>query len=154
MGKVEGKTKRSQKTYMQKPAEVTREWVIIDASETTLGRAATVIARQLSGRYKVEFTRNVDQGNNVIVVNAGKIEVTGKKKAQKEYFHYSGYPGGMRRRTLGEQLTIDPRKVIWDTVYGMMPKNKLRNVQLTRLRIYNDENHKHEAQTPKKVEVK
>lgn len=141
------------KTFVQKPAEVTRKWVLVDASDATLGRVATTIAKYLIGKYKPTYTAHVDGGDYVVVVNAAKLVVTGDKLEDKKYYHHSGFPGGIKERTLKEQMVRDPSKVIVDAVRGMLPKNKLVDGRLKRLKVYATEEHAHSPQQPVKVEV-
>lgn len=138
----------SQKTYSAKPADVTRQWYVVDASEAPLGRVATQIAVLLTGKSKPQFTKHIDCGDYVVVINAGSLQVTGNKLTDKKYYHHSGYPGGLRERTLAEQLERDPAKVIEHAVRGMLPANKLRDDRLSRLKIYAGSDHNHEAQKP------
>jgi len=141
------------KTYSAKPGEVTREWYLVDAEGQTLGRLATQIADTLRGKRKPQFTPHVDTGDFVIVVNAEKISVTGNKLDQKRYYRHSGYPGGIRSRTLREQLERRPTEVLRVAVKGMLPKNKLARQQITKLKIYAGPEHPHEAQNPKSLEL-
>lgn len=141
------------KTYSAKPTDVTRKWVVIDASEAPLGRVATVIATYLTGKNKPIYTTHIDCGDNVVVINAAKLVVTGNKLQDKKYYRYSGYPGGMKEMTLADKLERDPAGVIEAAVKGMLPKNKLAADRLARLRIFADENHGHVAQKPEKVLV-
>ena len=140
------------KTYSAKPGEITREWYIVDAEGKTLGRLATQIADTLRGKRKPQFTPHVDTGDFVIVVNAEKIQVTGNKLDQKRYYRHSGYPGGLRSRTLREQLERRPTEVLRVAVKGMLPKNRLARQQITKLKIYAGPEHPHEAQNPKPLE--
>ena len=140
------------KTYCAKPEEVTREWYLVDAEGKTLGRLATQIADTLRGKRKPQFTPHVDTGDFVIVVNAEKIQVTGNKLDQKRYYRHSGYPGGIRSRTLREQLDRRPTEVLRVAVKGMLPKNRLARQQITKLKIYAGPEHPHEAQNPKPLE--
>ncbi|HMS31080.1 MAG TPA: 50S ribosomal protein L13 [Candidatus Saccharibacteria bacterium] len=142
------------KTYSAKPSEVTRRWILIDASEAPLGRIATVIATYLTGKNKPMYTPHIDCGDYVVVTNAAKLVVTGNKLADKKYYRYSGFPGGMREMTLEQKLEKDPANVIELAVKGMLPKNKLAPERLARLRVFVDENHGHAAQKPEKIEVK
>ncbi len=151
---VQKKQKRSIRTFVQKPADVTRDWYVIDASEASLGRTAGVIALALSGKRKVTYTPHVDGGDHVIVINAAKLKVTGAKLKDKMYYHYSGFPGGLKEQTLEQVIAKNPAKAIEDAVYGMLPKNKLRPDMMQRLRVYPGAEHKQNAQTPKKLEVK
>ena len=140
------------KTYSAKPGEVTREWWLVDAEGKTLGRLATVIADTLRGKRKPQYTPHVDTGDFVIVVNAEKIQVTGNKLDQKRYYRHSGYPGGLRSRTLRDQLERRPTEVLRVAVKGMLPKNRLARQQITKLKIYAGPEHPHEAQNPKPLE--
>ena len=142
----------SMKTYSAKPGEITREWYLVDAEGKTLGRLATQIADTLRGKRKPQYTPHVDTGDFVIVVNAEKIHVTGNKLDQKRYYRHSGYPGGLRSRTLREQLDRRPTEVLRVAVKGMLPKNRLARQQITKLKIYAGPEHPHEAQNPKPLE--
>ncbi len=141
------------KTYSAKPGEVTREWYLVDAEGKTLGRLATQIADTLRGKRKPQFTPHVDTGDFVIVVNAEKIAVTGNKLDQKRYYRHSGYPGGLRSRTLREQLDRRPTEVIRMAVKGMLPRNRLARQQITKLKIYAGPEHPHAAQNPKPLNL-
>ena len=140
------------KTYSAKPGDITREWYLVDAEGKTLGRLATQIADTLRGKRKPQYTPHVDTGDFVIVVNAEKIHVTGNKLDQKRYYRHSGYPGGLRSRTLREQLDRRPTEVLRVAVKGMLPKNRLARQQITKLKIYAGPEHPHEAQNPKPLE--
>ncbi len=141
------------KTYVAKPAEREREWLVVDATGKTLGRLATQIADALRGKRKPEYTPHCDVGDFVIVINADKIAVTGKKLAEKRYYRHSGYPGGLRSRTLAEMLDRRPEEVIRKAVKGMMPRNRLARQQLTKLKVYAGSEHPHAAQKPETMEV-
>ncbi len=141
------------KTYSAKPGEITREWYLVDAEGKTLGRLATQIADTLRGKRKPQFTPHVDTGDFVIVVNAEKIHVTGNKLDQKRYYRHSGYPGGLRSRTLREQLDRRPTEVLRVAVKGMLPKNRLARQQITKLKIYAGPEHPHAPQNPKLLEL-
>ena len=141
------------KTYNAKPGEIQRDWVIVDAEGKTLGRLATQIAERLRGKGKAVFAPHVDTGDFVVVVNAEKIAVTGKKLDEKMYYKHSGYPGGLRERTLREQLNRQPTEVLRKAVKGMLPRNRLGRAQLTKLKIYAGPEHPHEAQAPTNFEV-
>ena len=141
------------KTYTAKPGEIERRWYVVDAEGQTLGRLATRIADQLRGKNKPQFTPHVDTGDFVVVVNAEKIAVTGKKLDEKIYYRHSGYPGGLKQRTLREQLDRRPTEVLRLAVKGMLPKNKLAARQLTKLKIYAGPEHPHTAQAPEPLEV-
>ncbi len=136
------------KTYSAKPSDVTRDWYVIDAAEVPLGRMATRIATLLTGKEKPQFTTHIDCGDNVIVINAAKLVVTGDKLTDKKYYHHSLYPGGLYERTLENQMDRDATVVVMKAVRGMIPINKLRPDRLARLKIYLDDNHGHEAQKP------
>jgi large subunit ribosomal protein L13 len=142
------------KTYTAKPGEITRDWYVVDAEGKTLGRLATQIADTLRGKTKPQYTPHVDTGDFVVVVNAEKIQVTGQKLDQKRYYRHSGYPGGLRSRTLREQLDRRPTEVLRKAVKGMLPRNRLARQQLTKLKIYAGPEHPHEAQAPKPLEVR
>lgn len=143
-----------QKTYSAKPSDVIRQWYLVDASELPLGRLATRVAQLLTGKGKPQFTQHIDCGDYVIVVNAEKLVVTGKKLNNKVYYHHSGYPGGIKARTLNEQLDRDPTEIIFKAVRGMLPVNKLRDERLKRLKIYAGAEHNHEAQKPQTINLK
>ncbi len=142
------------KTYSQKPSEVTRRWILIDASSAPLGRVSTEIAKYLIGKYKPTYTPHIDAGDYVVVINAGKVVVTGDKETDKMYYHHSGFPGGISDATLGEVRAKFPERIIEESVKGMIPRNKLAAERLKRLRVFLGEAHTHTAQTPEKVEVK
>ena len=142
------------KTYVAKPSDREREWLVVDATGKTLGRLATQIADTLRGKHKPEYTPHCDVGDFVIVVNAEKISVTGKKLENKRYYRHSGYPGGLRSRTLAEMLDRRPEQVIRLAVKGMLPRNRLARQQLTKLKIYAGEDHPHVAQKPTEMEVR
>jgi large subunit ribosomal protein L13 len=142
------------KTYNAKPGEVTREWYLVDAEGQTLGRLATRIADTLRGKRKPQYTPHVDTGDFVVVVNAEKISVTGNKLDQKRYYRHSGYPGGLRSRTLRDQLERRPTEVLRRAVKGMLPKNRLASRQLTKLKIYAGPKHPHAAQNPRPLDLK
>ena len=142
------------KTYSAKPTEVTRKWYVIDASDATLGRVSTVVAKLLIGKDKPNYTPHVDSGDNVIVINAANLTVTGQKFSKKIYYRHSGYPGNLRHKSLNQQVSIAPEKVIQKAVRGMLPVNKLRPGRLARLKVYGDSEHPHSAQNPEKLSVR
>lgn len=142
------------KTYVATPETRDRQWVLVDAEGQTLGRLATQIATTLRGKNKPEYTPHIDTGDFVVVVNAEKIKVTGKKLTEKVYFRHSGYPGGLRSRTLEEQLERRPEEVIRGAVKGMLPRTKLGRAQLRKLKVYAGSEHPHEAQKPRAMELK
>ena len=141
------------KTYNAKPGEITRDWYVVDAEGKPLGRLATTIADTLRGKNKPQYTPHVDTGDFVVVVNAERIAVTGKKLDEKLYYRHSGYPGGIRQRTLREQLDRQPTEVLRKAVKGMLPRNRLARQHLTKLKIYAGPEHPHEAQAPTPLEV-
>jgi len=142
------------KTYVAKPSDRERNWLIVDATGQTLGRLATQIADALRGKRKPTYTPHIDTGDFVVVVNAEKISVTGNKLAQKQYYRHSGYPGGLRSRTLSEMLERRPEDVLRIAVKGMLPRNRLARKQLTKLKIYAGAEHPHAAQQPQPMEIK
>jgi large subunit ribosomal protein L13 len=141
------------KTYVATAENRTREWYVVDAEGRTLGRLATQIADALRGKRKPEYTPHCDTGDFVVVVNAEKIVVTGDKLEQKRYYRHSGYPGGIRSRTLGEMLERRPEEVIRKAVKGMLPRNRMARQQITKLKIYAGPEHPHAAQQPKQMEI-
>jgi large subunit ribosomal protein L13 len=142
-----------QKTWNAKPGEIERRWYVVDAEGKTLGRLATQIADMLRGKTKPQYTPHVDTGDFVVVVNAEKISVTGEKRQEKMYYRHSGYPGGLKSRTLNDMLERRPEEVIRLAVKGMLPKNRLARKQLTKLKIYAGPDHPHAAQQPKPLEL-
>jgi large subunit ribosomal protein L13 len=136
------------KTYSAKPGEVERGWYVVDADGETLGRLATRIADTLRGKRKPQYAPHVDTGDFVIVVNCERIRVTGNKLEQKIYYRHSGYPGGIKQRTLAEQLARRPEEVIRHAVRGMLPKNRIGRAQLRKLKVYAGTAHPHDAQQP------
>ena len=142
------------KTYSQKPTEVSRRWILIDASQAPLGRVATQIASYLTGKYKPTFTPHIDGGDYVVVINAEKTVVTGDKETQKTYYRHSGFPGGIKDASLKEVREKHPERIIQAAVKGMLPKNKLSPERMKRLKVFVGTEHAHTAQTPEKVEVK
>ncbi|GBD45874.1 50S ribosomal protein L13 [bacterium HR41] len=141
------------RTYMANKATRERRWYVVDAAGKTLGRLATQIADVLRGKHKPEYTPHVDVGDFVIVVNAERVAVTGRKREQKIYYRHSGYPGGLRHRTLAEQLERQPEEVIRLAVKGMLPRNRLARQQLRKLKVYRGPDHPHQAQRPEPLEV-
>ena len=135
------------KTYSLKASEIERKWHLIDASDKVLGRLSTQIAALLLGKHKAMFTRNLDAGDYVVVINAEKVRFTGNKGKQKLYYRHSGYPGGLRSDSLDKLMETDPRKVITHAVKGMLPHNRLGVVRLKKLKVYVGPTHPHEAQT-------
>lgn len=135
-------------TFMPKADSVERKWYVVDAEGQNLGRMASEIAKVLSGKNKPIYTPHVDTGDFVIVINAEKVEVTGKKLDQKLYRHHTGYPGGLREAKLRDMLANKPEEVILQAVKGMLPKNKLGRAMLTKIKVFKGPEHKHEAQKP------
>ena len=136
------------KTFMASPATIDRKWYVVDATDMTLGRRASEVAKVLRGKNKPIFTPHIDCGDNVIVINAEKIKVTGKKMDQKVYYHHSDYVGGLKEATLREKLAKKPEQVIELAVKGMLPKGPLGRQMFTKLHVYAGPEHKHEAQKP------
>ncbi|MBI5303578.1 MAG: 50S ribosomal protein L13 [Chloroflexi bacterium] len=141
------------KTFNTKPADITREWYVVNADGKTLGRLASGIARILKGKHKKIYTPHLDCGDFVVVLNAGKVRVTGKKLAEKYYYRHSGYPGGMRKTVLREQLEKHPDRVLKEAVWGMLPKGRLGRVIFKKLKVYSGTSHPHLAQKPRTLEV-
>ena len=136
------------KTFMASPATIDRKWYVVDATDMTLGRLASEVAKVLRGKNKPIFTPHIDCGDNVIVINAEKMKVTGKKMDQKVYYHHSDYVGGLKEATLREKLEKKPEQVIELAVKGMLPKGPLGRQMFTKLHVYAGPEHKHEAQKP------
>lgn len=142
------------KTFSLKSADVKHNWVLVDASEAPLGRLASFVAQRLTGKYQPTFTPHMDSGDYVVVINADQLIVTGKKEDQKKYYRHSGFPGGIKERTLKEVKELDSTAAIVAAVKGMVPKNKLAADRLARLRVFAGSEHGHEAQKPVKMEIK
>lgn len=140
-------------TYMAKPDEVERKWHVVDASDVPFGRLSTVIASILRGKNKPTFTPHVDTGDFVIVINADKVKLTGKKAIDKIYYRHSNYPGGLKSISAGELRAKNPRRLIETSVKGMLPKNTLGRKQFTKLHVYCGEKHPHEAQQPEVLDI-
>lgn len=141
------------RTYVTKPAEVQRSWYVVDAEGQTLGRLASSIASILKGKHKPIYSPSVDAGDFVVVVNADKIIVTGRRMEQKRYYRHSGYPGGLREMTLRQQLEKHPTRVVQLAVRGMLPKNTLGRNMLKKLKVYAGPEHPHQAQQPVQLEL-
>ena len=141
------------KTLSTKPAEVKRDWYVVDATGKTLGRLATEIARRLRGKHKVEFTPHVDTGDYIVVINAGKVAVTGNKAEDKVYYSHSEYPGGLKSIVFKDLLATKPTRVIEIAVKGMLPKNPLGREMFRKLKVYKGSEHRHQAQNPKALEL-
>lgn len=142
------------KTFMASPATIDRKWYVVDATDMTLGRLASEVAKVLRGKNKAIFTPHIDTGDYVIVINAEKVKVTGKKLDQKVYYRHSEYVGGMKETTLREMLAKKPEKVVELAVKGMLPKGPLGNQMYTKLYVYAGPEHKHAAQKPEVLEIK
>ena len=142
-----------QKTWNAKPGEVQQRWFLVDAEGRTLGRLATQIADTLRGKTKPEYTPHVDTGDFVVVVNAEKIQVTGKKLDDKIYYRHSGYPGGLKEESLEQLLARKPELVIERAVKGMLPQNRLGRAMFKKLKVYSGAEHPHQAQQPAAVEL-
>jgi large subunit ribosomal protein L13 len=141
------------RTYSPKPGEVTRQWHVIDASDVVLGRLASQAAILLRGKHKPQFAPHVDTGDFVVVINAGKVALTGNKREDKFAYRHSGYPGGLTKRSYGELLDTRPERVIERAVKGMLPKNSLGRKMLTKLKVYAGPDHPHKAQQPVPFEI-
>jgi large subunit ribosomal protein L13 len=141
------------KTYSAKPETVKREWFVVDASDKVLGRLAAEIAHRLRGKHKPEYTPHVDTGDYIVVVNAEKVAVTGNKANAKKYYRHTGYPGGIKETSYREMIENHPERVIEKAVKGMLPRNKLGRAMFSKLKVYAGENHRHEAQQPKPLEI-
>ena len=140
-------------TYSPKPGEITRNWLVIDAEDVVLGRLAVTVANLLRGKHKPQFARHIDTGDFVVVVNADKIALTGKKRADKMATRHSGYPGGLRQVSYGALLATDPRKAVERAVWGMLPKNRLSRQLIGKLKVYSGPEHPHKAQQPKSFQI-
>lgn len=141
------------KTFMQKKETVERKWYVIDAEGKNLGRVATKAATILRGKHKATFTPHIDCGDYVIIINASKVNLTGKKLTDKMYYNHSGFPGGLRERNAKEMIEKYPEEMIERAVKGMLPHNRLGRAMGKKLFVYRDANHKHEAQKPKALEI-
>ena len=141
------------KTYSVKESELTHDWYVVDATGQTLGRLSTQVAAVLRGKHKPAFTPHMDTGDFVIIVNAEKIEVTGKRLDDKNYYHYSGYAGGMKSITLRSQLAAHPERVLTAAIKGMLPHNRLGRKMFKKLKVYSGPGHPHAAQNPKKLDL-
>ncbi len=141
-------------TFSQKPALVEKKWIIIDAEDVVLGRMASIVASRLRGKHKVTFTPHVDDGDNVIIINAAKVKLTGKKYEDKVYYWHTGYPGGIKERTAKAIIEGKfPERVVQKAIQRMMPGGPLSNKQLGNLRVYPGSDHPHEAQNPEVLNV-
>ncbi|KRK32880.1 50S ribosomal protein L13 [Loigolactobacillus bifermentans DSM 20003] len=140
-------------TYLAKPGEIAKEWFVVDATDVPLGRLSTAVATILRGKNKPTFTPNVDTGDNVIVINAGKVALTGRKADRKIYYHHTLHPGGLKQITAGELREKNPVRLIETSVKGMLPKNTLGHQQLLKLHVYEGAEHKNAAQQPKTLDI-
>ncbi|PAV26058.1 LSU ribosomal protein L13P [Tamilnaduibacter salinus] len=141
------------KTLSAKPETVTRDWYVVDAAGKTLGRLSTEIARRLRGKHKPEFTPHVDTGDYIVVINAGQVRVTGNKSTDKNYYHHTGFPGGIRSINFEELIEKAPERVIEHSVKGMLPKGRLGRAMLKKLKVYGGAEHPHAAQQPKELDI-
>jgi large subunit ribosomal protein L13 len=141
------------KTLFAKKGEVQKKWYLIDAKDAVLGRMAVKIADYLRGKNKPTFTPNVDTGDFIVVINANKVKLTGRKLENKMYYRHSGYPGGLRSETAKERLSKCPEKIITDAVWGMLPKGRLGRAMIKKLKVYSGSEHPHEAQKPETLSV-
>jgi len=141
------------KTYSAKEADIKRDWHLVDAEGQVLGRLASEIARRLRGKHKAIYTPHVDTGDFVVVVNAEKVSLTGKKLTDKTYYHHTGYPGGIKSVTAGKMLKEKPERLLYIAVKGMLPKNSLGRKMLKKLKIYKGGKHPHSAQDPRALEL-
>lgn len=142
------------KTYSAKPADIDKKWILIDAEGIVLGRLATIVAMRLRGKHKPTFTPHMDMGDNVIIINAEKVQMTGKKRADKNYYWHTGYPGGIKSRTAGQILEGKfPDRIITKAVQRMLPGGPLSRQQMTNLKVYAGAEHPHEAQSPEVLDV-
>ena len=141
-------------TYSAKPSEIEKKWILIDAENLVVGRLASIVAMRLRGKHKATFTPHMDMGDNVVVINAGKVKLTGRKLDQRRFFWHTGYPGGIKDRTQRELLEgRHPERVVENAVRRMLPRGPLARVQLGNLRVYAGAEHPHEAQQPVKLDV-
>lgn len=145
--------KQEKITKFVKPEDANRKWYLVDAKDQVLGRLATKIAGVIRGKNKAIFTPNMDAGDFVVVINADKIKITGKREELKTYSHYSGYPGGLKTRKYGEMLQKKPEFIIETAVRGMLPKNRLGNKLIKKLKVYKGEEHPHKAQKPETISL-
>ena len=141
------------KTFIAKPAEVKRDWFVLDATGQVLGRLATEVARRLRGKHKPEYTPHTDTGDYIVVVNAEKIKVTGRKTTDKMYYRHTGYPGGIKETSFEKMIEKTPAKVIEIAVKGMLPRGPLGRQMYRKLKVYAGAEHKHSAQQPQKLEL-
>ncbi|MDN3516135.1 50S ribosomal protein L13 [Aquisalimonas lutea] len=141
------------KTFSAKPAEVERDWFVVDGDGQTLGRLATEVARRLRGKHKPEYTPHVDTGDYIVVINADKVKVTGNKSTDKMYYRHTGFPGHLRSTTFAKQHAEKPESVVELAVKGMLPRNRLGRAMAKKLKVYAGAEHRHHAQQPKPLEL-
>ena len=141
------------KTFSAKPETVKRDWFVVDATDKVLGRLASEVAIRLRGKHKPEYTPHVDTGDHIVIVNAEKVRVTGRKVEAKNYYSHSGYPCGIKQVTLSDQLERHPTRVLESAVKGMLPKNSLGRAMFAKLRVYAGAEHSHQAQQPKALDI-
>ena len=141
------------KTYINKKSDVTKKWYLVDANDKVLGRVVSKVASLLRGKHKPTYTPSVDMGDNVIIINAAKVKLTGNKPLNKKYYRHSGYPGGLKERTFLDMMKSDPTFAIRNAVKGMLPHNRLGRKQLLHVKIYAGEDHPHQAQKPEILEI-
>ena len=143
----------SMKTVSTRSEDAVNNWVLIDAEDQTLGRLASLIAIRLRGKHKVDFTPHVDNGDYVVVINASKVKVTGKKETDKLYYRHTGYPGGIKNTALGKMRETQPERIIEKAVKGMLPRNPLGRAIWKKLKVYGGSEHPHDSQQPRKIEL-
>jgi len=141
------------KTFSAKPAEVKRDWYLIDADNKVLGRLATEVARRLRGKHRPEYTPHVDTGDYIVIINADKVRVTGNKTRDKVYYRHSGWPGGIKQRSFEKQRSLAPERIIETAVKGMLPKGPLGRQMFRKLKVYAGPGHKHASQQPQPLEI-
>ncbi len=141
------------KTYINKKSDITKKWYLIDANDKVLGRIVSKVASLLRGKHKPTYTPSVDMGDNVIIINAAKVKLTGNKPFKKKYYRHSGYPGGLKERNFLDMMKRDPTFAIRNAVKGMLPHNRLGRKQLLHVKIYAGEDHPHQAQKPEILEI-
>jgi large subunit ribosomal protein L13 len=144
---------RRQKTYTPRPADIQREWWLVDAADLPLGRVASAVAIILRGKHKPNFAPHMDGGDFVVIVNAGQVAVTGAKATDKRYFRHSGYPGGLTDKSFEEMRAKHPERVVEQAIRGMLPRNRLGRQMYRKLKVYRGPEHPHEAQAPKPLEI-
>ncbi len=140
-------------TYTAKPADIKQDWFLVDATDKTLGRLATEIARRLRGKHKPQYTPSMDTGDYIVVINAKDVKVTGRKTTDKNYYHHTGYPGGIKSESFEKLINRKPELIIETAVKGMLPKGPLGRQMFRKLKVYAGAEHNHEAQKPQPLEV-